>query len=99
MNHHGLSLRTNFITFGALLLLLGATVWAAYLPLGVLHFPIAMLISTLKAVLIAIFFMHLIESRRTTVVVAVASLLWLGIMIALTLCDYHSRGWLDIPGK
>ena len=25
--------------------------------------------------------------------------LWLAIMIALTLSDYHSRGWLDIPGK
>ena len=28
-----------------------------------------------------------------------ASLLWLGIMLALTLSDYLSRGWLDIPGK
>lgn len=99
MNRHVLSVRANLLTFGALLLLLGATVWAAYLPLGVLHFPIAMMISTLKAVLIAIFFMHLMESRRSTVVVAIASLVWLGIMFALTLCDYHSRGWLDIPGK
>jgi cytochrome c oxidase subunit IV len=91
--------RTNLFTFGALLFLLGATVWAAYLPVGVLHFPVAMMISTLKAMLIGIFFMHLMESRRTTVVVAFASLLWLGIMIGLTLCDYWSRGWLDIPGK
>ena len=28
-----------------------------------------------------------------------ASFLWLGIMIALTLTDYLSRGWLQIPGK
>jgi cytochrome c oxidase subunit 4 len=99
MNQHVLPIRANLFNFGALLMLLAATVWAAYLPLGVLHFPIAMAISTLKTVLIALFFMHLIASRRTTIVVAFASLLWLAIMIGLTLCDYHSRGWLDIPGK
>jgi len=34
-----------------------------------------------------------------TWIVSVASLLWLGILLALTLSDYLSRGWLDIPGR
>ena len=46
-----------------------------------------------------VFFMHALHSHRLTLVIAVASLLWLAIMISLTLSDYHSRGWLDIPGK
>jgi cytochrome c oxidase subunit 4 len=99
MNAHIPAIRTYLLTFGALLLLLGATVGAAFLPFGVLHFPIAMTISTLKGLLIALLFMHILESRRTMVVVAIASLLWLAIMIGLTLSDYLSRGWLDIAGK
>jgi cytochrome c oxidase subunit IV len=99
MKQHVASVRTNFLIFGLLLFLLLATVGAAYLPLGPLNFPVAMAIATTKAVLIVLFFMHALYSHRLTLVICVASLLWLGIMIALILGDYHSRGWLHIPGK
>jgi cytochrome c oxidase subunit 4 len=64
-----------------------------------LHFPVAMTIAVAKAVLIVLFFMHLLYSHRLMMVVSVAAFLWLAIMLALTLSDYRSRGWLDIPGK
>jgi cytochrome c oxidase subunit IV len=99
MKQHVASIRTNVAIFVALLVLLLATVGAAYAPLGPLHFPVAMSIAAAKAVLIVLFFMHALYSHRLTFVICVASLLWLSIMIALTLIDYHSRGWLDIPGK
>ena len=72
---------------------------AAYLPLGELHFPIAMAIATIKAVLIVLFFMHALHSHRLTLVIVVASFLWLAIMIGADIDRLHSRGWLDIPGK
>jgi cytochrome c oxidase subunit 4 len=99
MNQHIASVRTNILVFVALLVLLFATVGAAYLPLGDLRVPVALTIAAAKAVLIVLFFMHLLYSHRLTAIVFVASFLWLGIMIALTLSDYLSRGWLDIPGK
>jgi len=99
MKQHIASIRTNILVFASLLVLLLGTVGAAYLPLGPLHFPVAMAIAAAKAVLIVLFFMHALHSHRLTLVICVASLLWLSIMIALTLSDYHSRGWLDIPGK
>ncbi len=99
MKQHVASVRTNVVIFALLLLLLLATVGAAYVPLGPLNFPLAMAIATTKAVLIVLFFMHALYSHRLTLVIAIASLLWLAIMIALTLSDYQSRGWLDIPGK
>jgi cytochrome c oxidase subunit IV len=99
MKQHVASVRTNVVIFALLLLLLLATVGAAYVPLGPLNFPLAMAIATTKAVLIVLFFMHALYSHRLTLVISIASLLWLAIMIALTLSDYHSRGWLDIPGK
>jgi cytochrome c oxidase subunit 4 len=91
--------RTNVLVFIALLVLLVMTVGAAYLPLGVMHVPVAMTIATIKAVLIVLFFMHLLHSHRLMMVVAVGSFLWLAIMVVLTLNDYLSRGILDIPGK
>jgi cytochrome c oxidase subunit IV len=99
MKQHVASVRTNVVIYVLLLLLLLATVGAAYIPMGPLNFPLAMAIATTKAVLIVLFFMHALHSHRLTLVIAVASLLWLAIMISLTLSDYHSRGWLDIPGK
>ena len=99
MNQHIMPVRTNVLVFVALLVLLFITVGAAYLPLGRWHFPIAMTVAVAKAVLIVLFFMHLLHCHRLTVVVSVAGFLWLGIMIALTLSDYLSRNWLRIPGK
>ena len=55
MKQHIASIRTNVMVFVALLVLLFATVGAAYLPLGPLHFPVAMTIAAAKAVLIVLF--------------------------------------------
>jgi cytochrome c oxidase subunit IV len=99
MKQHVMPVRTNIAVFIALLVLLFATVGAAKLPLGDWHFPVAMGIATAKAVLIVLFFMHLLYSHRLAMVISIASFLWLAIMIALTLNDYLTRGSLDIPGK
>jgi cytochrome c oxidase subunit IV len=103
MKQHISSVQTNINVFIALMVLLFATVGAAYLPLGFLHFPTAMTIATVKAVLIVMYFMHVKYSHRLTAVICAASFLWLGIMIALILTDYMTRypyrDWLNIPGK
>jgi cytochrome c oxidase subunit IV len=102
MKQHISSIPTNIAVFIALNVLLFATVGAAYLPLGNLHFLIAMALATVKAVLIVMYFMHVKYSHRLTAIICAASFLWLGIMIALTLTDYMTRethGWLQIPGK
>jgi cytochrome c oxidase subunit IV len=98
-SQHVMPVRTNVTIFVILLVLLFATVGAAYLPLGILHVPIAMTIATAKAVLIVLFFMHLLHSHRLMTIISVASFFWLAIMIALTLNDYLSRNYLSIPGK
>jgi cytochrome c oxidase subunit 4 len=99
MSHPPVSVRTNALVFLALLLLLFATVGAAYLPLGQLHLPIALTIAVAKAVLIGLIFMHIYFSRHLTWIVPAASLFWLGMLVALTVTDYLSRGWVNIPGK
>ncbi len=91
--------RTYVAIFIVLLVLLIATVGAAFMPLGPLHFPVAMMIAVAKAVLIVLFFMHVLHGHRLTMIVAVAGFFWLAIMLALTLSDYWTRGWLEILGK
>lgn len=99
MSQHVVPLRTNLMVFAALLVLLFATVGAAYLPLGHLHLAVALTIAVAKAVLIGLIFMHVYYSHRLTWIVSIASLLWLGILLALTLSDYLARAWLPLAGK
>ena len=77
----------------ALLALLGLTIGAAYLNLGPLNTIVAMAIAAAKATLIALFFMHLRYSKPVVWLCAGAGLFWLGIMFALAMSDYFSRGW------
>ena len=97
--HHILPIRTYLQTFAALLGLLGAAVVAAFLPLGPLHLTVTLLIAAVKAVVIMLIFMHLKFSNRLIWAFALGAFVWLALMITLTLCDYDSRGWLNIPGK
>ncbi len=100
MSNHIVSVRTNVVIFVLLLLLLFATVGAAFLPLADWHLPVALTFAAIKAILIGLFFMHVYYLHKLTWVVSLASLLWLGILIVLTLGDYLARGWLpNIPGK
>ncbi|HKS21696.1 MAG TPA: cytochrome C oxidase subunit IV family protein [Thermoanaerobaculia bacterium] len=58
-----------------------------------LNTPIALLIATAKAVLVILFFMHVIHSTRLTWVVVIGAFLWLGVLFVLTFADYLTRGW------
>lgn len=96
---HIISMRTYLIIYAALILLLFATVGAATLPLGGWHLPVAMSIAVIKGVMIVLVFMHVFYSSALTKIVSIAALLWATLLIAITLADYFSRGWIDIPGK
>jgi cytochrome c oxidase subunit 4 len=85
--------RTYLITGFALLAFLGLTIAAAYVNLGPFNTVAAMSIALAKAVLILLFFMHLRDSKPIIWVFAGAGFFWLGIMFALALSDYLTRGW------
>jgi cytochrome c oxidase subunit 4 len=77
----------------ALLGFLVLTIASAYMNLGPLNTMVAMSISVAKGALIVLFFMHLRYSKPLIWVFAGAGLFWLGIMFALALSDYLTRGW------
>jgi cytochrome c oxidase subunit 4 len=69
------------------------TVAASRFDLGMWNTPIALVIATVKAVLVILFFMHVIHSTRLTWVVVIGSFLWLGVLFVLTFADYLTRLW------
>jgi len=69
------------------------TVAASRFDLGMWNTPIALVIATIKAVLVILFFMHVIHSTRLTWVVIIGAFLWLGVLFVLTFADYLTRGW------
>ncbi len=91
--------RTYLLVCGALLLLTFLTYEAAFLNLGPLQTPVALLIAAIKASLIILFFMHARYSTGITRIVIIAGLLWFGILLIGTMDDYITRGWLGVPGK
>lgn len=84
--------RAPLISWALLLVLLGLTLGAAYLPIGVFKLPVSLGIAGLKAALILIVFMRLGEASRLVKLAAGAGLLWLTFMFVLAGADFLSRG-------
>jgi len=91
--HHGPSIRTYVFVWIGLLIGTGLTVFAASYNLGALSAPIALLIATLKALLVVLFFMELKYSTKMTVTVIIAAIFFFFILLSLTMIDYVSRSW------
>lgn len=76
----------------ALLVLLALTWGIGYINLGPFNLIVALAIAITKAIVIALFFMHVKGSSRLLHLAAVAGFIWLLFMISLTLTDYSTRG-------
>ena len=98
MSAHAGSLRPYLAVFAALMVLTAVTVWVAFHDFGVLNTPIALTIATVKATLVILIFMHVRQSSRLTWLFVAAGFFWLVILLAFTLADYGTRGWLRIYG-
>ena len=95
MSEHIVSRKVYLAIFGALMVGTAATVVVAFIDLGgQFNTVVALTIAVIKATLVVLYFMHVRYSSRLTWVIVGSGLFWLGIMFALTLSDYLTRGWL-----
>jgi cytochrome c oxidase subunit IV len=90
---HGSPVKGYVIVFFALMAGTVLTVTAATTDLHWANTPVALAIATVKAVLVILFFMHVIHSSRLTWIVIIAAVLWLGVLFVLTFADYLTRAW------
>lgn len=97
---------TMFWVFSILLVLTALTVWSSNIHEfwignteivlgGTVHILIAMTIAVIKAVLVAMFFMHLKYDQPMNTVVAGATIFAVIMFIGLTLADSATRGVMD----
>lgn len=92
--HSSSSLTTYFTIWLALLAGTALTVFAAHINLGPFNAAVALIIATTKALLVALFFMHLRgASERLLKVVVISTLFFLLILLALSMADYGTRVW------
>ena|SRR5216683_1389156 len=88
------SLKMYFAVFFALLAGTGLTVFAATLDLGKFNAAVALGIATVKATLVALFFMHVWHaSEKMTKLVVIGALFFLLLLLGLTMSDYATRPW------
>lgn len=93
MSHdvHHVSRAMYYKIYFLLMLLLVATVGAAYIHIGIFNFPLAMLIASVKTVLVVLFFMHVRFSEKTTWIFSAAGFIWLAYLLVGIMIDYLSR--------
>ena len=91
MSEHIVSPKIYLAIFLTLMVGTGITVWAAFQNFHQFNIVIALVIATVKATLVVLYFMHARYSPKRTQLVIVAAVFWLAIMLALTLSDYQTR--------
>jgi len=72
---------------------------SAYLPLNAFNTPLNLAIAGIMVILLWLFLMDLIGSQVLVRLIAVAGVVWLSFMFALTFTDYFSRACEDQPGR
>ena len=88
-SHGGPSVYTRNLT--VLLILTAITVGASYIDFGQANIAIALGIATVKATLVALFFMHLRWDKKVNAIICVGGFLFLGIFLTFDLLDTESR--------
>ncbi len=87
-------LKTYFAVWAALLLGTFITYKAAYIELGAFNSAVALVIATAKALIVALFFMHLKgASEKLLKVVVISTVFFLFILLVLSMADYGTRHW------
>jgi caa(3)-type oxidase subunit IV len=97
--HHYILPNWAAVAVGSTLLVLTViTVAVAHIDLGKLNFVVAMVVATIKGLLVATIFMNLRNDRRENGVIFATSFLFLAIFLVLTSTDLFFRGDVYVKG-
>jgi cytochrome c oxidase subunit 4 len=87
-------LKMYFGIWAALLLGTFVTYKAAFIELGRYNAAVALIIATIKALLVALFFMHIKGAHEKLLkLVVVSTVFFLFILLILSMADYGTRTW------
>lgn len=87
-----------YVTIWAILMAMTiTTVLVSRVEIGPFNVVVALVIATIKATLVVLFFMHLRYSPKLTMATVVAAMFFLFLLLGLTMTDYLTRAWLTNP--
>jgi cytochrome c oxidase subunit IV len=91
---HSSPLKTYFAVWVALLCGTGLTYYVATFDLGPWNAVVALIIASTKALLVALFFMHIKGAHeRLLKLVVITTIAFLIILLTLSMADYATRLW------
>ncbi len=94
MSDQAATQRVYYLVFLGLIGLTMLTVWLSFQELGAWHSAVGLAIASCKALLVAMFFMHVLYGGRLVWIMFGAGLFWLAILMSLTLVDFLTRSQL-----
>ena len=89
---HILPIKTYLAVAVGLFILTVITVGISFIKLGGWNAVVAFGVASIKGLLVAMFFMHLLYDKKINLVIFIVALLFLGVFIALTMFDVLLRG-------
>ena len=89
---HVVPLRTYLIVAAALFILTGLTVGVSFIHLGGWNALVAIFIASVKALLVAMIFMHLWYDKKIFMIIFATAIVFLGIFLSFTMFDILNRG-------
>ena len=92
--HHGFahpaSVKSLLLVFITLIILTWLTVFQSTLKLGSMELVVSLVIATVKATLVILFFMHMIHDKPLNAIVFLSSFIFVALFLGFTLMDAHS---------
>ena len=86
----------TYIRIAVLLIILTViTVTVSFIDLGPYNISVALIIASIKALLVAFFFMHLFYDNKIYLIIFAMALLFLTIFLTLTMFDTSTRGAIE----
>ncbi|MBI4228586.1 MAG: cytochrome C oxidase subunit IV family protein [Deltaproteobacteria bacterium] len=88
---HIIGFKIFFLVWLTLTILTAITIWVSYIDFGLLNIVIALTIASIKAGLVALFFMHLKYEDKVTWIFVLYPLGLLALLIGLNISDVFYR--------
>jgi cytochrome c oxidase subunit 4 len=96
---HIIPLRIYLAVAVSLIILTAVTVSVSFIDLGALNITVALVIASVKALLVAFFFMHLFWDNKLYLLIFSVGLVFLTIFLTLTMFDTATRGSVNEETK
>ena len=95
--HHAHGAGRYFVVWALLIIFTATTVITGHMDLGAANLPLALVIASIKATLVVLFFMHMTEAPGANRLVFVVSLVFSLVMMIGVFGDLWTRNPMSLP--